>query len=142
MAGKREEVRGVTPLDIKKINDNFKNLWQSVFGNINFTDVNQEFKNKISALSNKILTVSNSLKIHTSDSLIHVSDTEKAKWDNKENKGHRHSFNDIDKVVASVLLSNKVSPLNGGVGCLNMGGVIFIYVSIKNENALSSGLNS
>lgn len=141
MAGKREEVRGVTPLDIKKINDNFKNLWQSVFGNINFTDVNQEFKNKISALSNKILTVNNSLKTHTNDSFIHVSNTEKAKWNDKEDKGHRHSYNDIDNVVASVSLSSGISPLNDVVGCLSMGGVIFIYGSIKNKNALSSGIN-
>ena len=142
MPGKREEVRGVTPLDIKKINDNFKNLWQSVFGNINFTDVNQEFSSKISALGNKILALSNSLKTHTESTSIHVNTTEKEKWNSKAEGRHIHSYNDIEEVVSSVLLSNEITPLNDVVECFKVGSLVYISGSVKNEKALSSGINT
>jgi hypothetical protein len=41
MGFKRENVRDTSPLGIKYINDNFMNLWQKLFGNINFADLSQ-----------------------------------------------------------------------------------------------------
>lgn len=47
MAYKREDINGTSPLDIKKINDNLRNVWTKVFGDINFSDADKDLKKKI-----------------------------------------------------------------------------------------------
>lgn len=47
MAYKREDINGTSPLDIKKMNDNLRNLWEKVFGDINFSDADNDLKSKI-----------------------------------------------------------------------------------------------
>lgn len=47
MAYKREDITDLTPLGLKKINDNIRNLWSKVFGDINLTDVGNDVKNQI-----------------------------------------------------------------------------------------------
>lgn len=47
MAYKREDINGTSPLDIKKINDNLRNVWSKVFGDINFSDADNDLKSKI-----------------------------------------------------------------------------------------------
>lgn len=44
---KRETVYGVTPMDIKKINDNTENLWAKVNGDINFVNMDNDMKIRI-----------------------------------------------------------------------------------------------
>jgi hypothetical protein len=41
MGYKREDIRDSSPLGLKKINDNFMNMWQKMFGNINFADLDK-----------------------------------------------------------------------------------------------------
>ncbi|MDF2800791.1 MAG: hypothetical protein K0S61_694 [Anaerocolumna sp.] len=73
MGYKREDIRDSSPLGLKKINDNFMNMWQKMFGNINFADLDNgtkkiinskvsqgDFETEISQLSDEIsLKVSN-----------------------------------------------------------------------------------
>lgn len=47
MAYKREDINGTSPLDIKKLNDNLRNVWNKVFGDINFSDADNDLKSKI-----------------------------------------------------------------------------------------------
>ena len=75
MGFKRENIRSTSPLDIKKMNDNFMNLWQKLFGNINFADLDngtkkiinskvaqEDFESEISQLGDAI-----SLKVSKDD---------------------------------------------------------------------------
>lgn len=75
MGFKREDIRGSTPLDLKKVNDNFMNIFQKVFGNINFSNFDngtkkiinskvssEEFESEISQLGDAI-----SLKVSKDD---------------------------------------------------------------------------
>ena len=43
----REDIRGTSGQDINKINENFMNIFEKVFGDINFSDVDTALKNKI-----------------------------------------------------------------------------------------------
>ena len=43
----REEVRGTTGQDIMKINENFMNIFEKVFGDINFSDTDTALQNSI-----------------------------------------------------------------------------------------------
>lgn len=43
----REDIRGTSPQDIMKINENTTQLWSKVFGDINFSDTDEDLKNKI-----------------------------------------------------------------------------------------------
>lgn len=43
----REDIRGTTGQDIMKINENFMNIFEKVFGDINFSDVDQVLQNNI-----------------------------------------------------------------------------------------------
>ena len=47
MAYMRRDVRGTTGQDIEKINSNFMDIFDKVFGNINFSDADTKLKNKI-----------------------------------------------------------------------------------------------
>ena len=47
MAYMRRDVRGTTGQDIEKINSNFMDIFDKVFGNINFSDADTNMKNKI-----------------------------------------------------------------------------------------------
>ena len=47
MAYMRRDVRGTTGQDIEKINSNFMDIFDKVFGNINFSDADTKMKNKI-----------------------------------------------------------------------------------------------
>lgn len=113
--GKREEIRGYTARDLLNINNNFKWLWQYVFGNINFTDINSSVLNKLSAIQNGITGITNVFNNHKNDTNIHTNTTEKGYWNNhvmdnsshvtsidknnwnsKANGSHRHNVNDID----------------------------------------------
>ena len=43
----REEIRGNSPQDTMKINENFMSIFEKVFGDINFSDVDTSMQNKI-----------------------------------------------------------------------------------------------
>lgn len=43
----RENVNGVTPQDLNKINNNFMSIWKTLFGGLDFSDTNGELKKKI-----------------------------------------------------------------------------------------------
>lgn len=43
----REEIRGTTGQDISKMNDNFMNVFDKLFGNINYSDMDDKTKNKV-----------------------------------------------------------------------------------------------
>ena len=47
MAYMRRDVRGTTGQDIEKINSNFMDIFDKVFGNINFSDADTKMKNDI-----------------------------------------------------------------------------------------------
>lgn len=43
----RENINGVTPQDLNKINNNFMNVWKTLFGGLDFSDTNNKLKKKI-----------------------------------------------------------------------------------------------
>ena len=43
----RQDVRGTSGQDIAKINDNFMNIFEKVFGDINFSDADKSLQNNI-----------------------------------------------------------------------------------------------
>lgn len=43
----RQDVNGVTPQDLLKINENFMNIYEKVFGDINFSDATKDLQTKI-----------------------------------------------------------------------------------------------
>lgn len=43
----REDIMGNSPQDIMKMNDNFRSIWQKVFGGIDFSDINEQLKQRI-----------------------------------------------------------------------------------------------
>lgn len=43
----RENINGVTPQDLNKINNNFMSVWKTLFGGLDFSDTNKELKKKI-----------------------------------------------------------------------------------------------
>lgn len=47
MAYKREEITDVSPLGLKKLNDNIRNLWSKVFGDINIGDMGNDVKTEL-----------------------------------------------------------------------------------------------
>lgn len=47
MAYKREDITDTSPLGLKKINDNIRNLWSKVFGDINITDCGSDLKQQL-----------------------------------------------------------------------------------------------
>lgn len=131
---KREEIRGVTPLDIKKINDNFKWLWQNVFGNINFTDVTQGFQSRIAALENKFIGLKNYVNEHISGG-SHISADDRVKWDNKADKDHKHSIGDFNIVnTAKISLNQK---FNGTIECCKISEIVHLMGTIVATETVS-----
>lgn len=43
----RENINGVTPQDLNKMNTNFMSIWKTLFGGLDFSDTNNELKKKI-----------------------------------------------------------------------------------------------
>lgn len=62
--GKREEIRGLTTLDIRNINNNFKLLFLSNFDNINYADKEQTTSTRLNNIDNKVSTVAKNLEAH------------------------------------------------------------------------------
>lgn len=62
--GKREEIRGFTVLDIRNINNNFRTLWQTQFGNATYTDQSQALTVKINNIDNKASRVAKDIESH------------------------------------------------------------------------------
>lgn len=144
MAGKREEVRGVSALDIKKINDNFKWLWQMVFGNINFSDINQAIQKRIAAVENKANSNATTIKNHTEDTVVHVTQSNKDNWNGKANGKHYHNWEDIytpssfNPTVTSselVLNTNIQNIINAEV--IRIGNIVHLYGEVRNNTGSS-----
>lgn len=43
----RQQINGITPQDIRKINDNTETIWEKVHGDLNFTDNDKDLQTKI-----------------------------------------------------------------------------------------------
>ena len=43
----RQDINSTSPQDLLKINENFMNIFEKVFGDINFSDTAQELQTKI-----------------------------------------------------------------------------------------------
>lgn len=43
----RENINGVTPQDLNKMNNNFMSIWKTLFGGLDFSDTNSDLKKKI-----------------------------------------------------------------------------------------------
>ena len=43
----RENINGVTPQDLNKMNNNFMSIWKTLFGGLDFADTNNKLKKKI-----------------------------------------------------------------------------------------------
>ena len=110
--GKREEIRGFTVLDIRNINNNFRTLWQTQFGNATYTDQSQALTVKINNIDNKASRVAKDIENHKNS--YHFN----GEYGDLKNKPE--TFN-----PAYTFLSV------GGINYLKQGKLIFMQGSVK-----------
>lgn len=110
--GKREEIRGFTVLDIRNINNNFRTLWQTQFGNATYTDQSQALTVKINNVDNKASKVAKEIESHKNS--YHFN----GKYEDLKNKPE--TFN-----PAYTFLSV------GGINYLKQGKLIFMQGNVK-----------
>ena len=150
---KREEIYDLSPLSIKKINDNTRTIWEKVFGNINFADLGYEVKDGINSKVSD--TDFSSYKTQTANEISSkVSSTTLANYSTTSQTATNitSAVNGIDYASKIEQNADSVKVAVGQIGGNNLfkdgsfelGYAIsqLIMVGFQNHNIVSNGYNS